>query len=141
MTTLTRENGNFTTTHLGYRPIVESLGAIRSQGLSAEVPADRAATDARVERGRLFDGGAQRGYVKSNCHTPSLPSLWVPGMLCFRNKVIEKLLEDRKPHITLSTYQHIVKAIDRGAEGIDAYVLSNICRDLECLPNDIVEYV
>ena len=27
------------------------------------------------------------------------------------------------------------------AEGMDAYVLSNICRDLECLPNDIVEYV
>ena len=62
-------------------------------------------------------------------------------MIRFRSKAIEKLLEDRKSHITLSTYQHITKAIDKGAEGMDAYVLSNICRDLECLPNDIVEYV
>ncbi len=62
-------------------------------------------------------------------------------MIRFKCTAIQKLLEERKPYISLSTYQHIHKAMDKGAEGMDAYVLSNICRDLECLPNDIVEYV
>ena len=62
-------------------------------------------------------------------------------MIRFKSTAIQKLLEVRKPYISLSTYQHIHKAMDKGAEGMDAYVLSNICRDLECLPNDIVEYV
>ena len=62
-------------------------------------------------------------------------------MIRFKSTAIQKLLEERKPYISLSTYQHIHKAMDKGAERMDAYVLSNICRDLECLPNDIVEYV
>ena len=55
-------------------------------------------------------------------------------------KEIEKILEDRKPDINLTTYQHIKKNIDQGADDIDPYTLSNMCRDLKCLPTDIVEY-
>ena len=55
-------------------------------------------------------------------------------------KEIEKILEDRKPDINLTTYQHIKKNIDQGADDIDPYTLSNMCRDLQCLPTDIVEY-
>ena len=62
-------------------------------------------------------------------------------MLCFKRKAVEKLLKKRKPQISLSIYQHIQRTIDRSAEGIDPYTLSNLCRDLECLPNDIVEYL
>ena len=56
-------------------------------------------------------------------------------------KDIEERLENRKPEINLTTYQHIKKTIDQGAEGMDPYTLSNICRDLKCLPTDIIEYV
>ena len=55
-------------------------------------------------------------------------------------KEIEKILEDRKPDINLTTYQHIKKKIDQGADDMDPYTLSNMCRDLKCLPTDIVEY-
>ena len=50
------------------------------------------------------------------------------------------MLEDRKPEINLTTYQHIKKTVDQGAEGMDPYTLSNICRDLKSLPTDIIEY-
>ena len=55
-------------------------------------------------------------------------------------KEIEKILEERKPDINLTTYQHIKKNIDQGADDMDPYTLSNMCRDLKCLPTDIVEY-
>ncbi len=61
-------------------------------------------------------------------------------MIRFKKKVLEEMLEVRKPEINLTTYQHIKKIVDQGAEGMDPYTLSNICRDLKCLPTDIVEY-
>ena len=63
------------------------------------------------------------------------------NMIRFKKKEIEQILEDRKPEINLTTYQHIKKTIDAGTDGMDPYTLSNICRDLNCLPTDIVEYV
>ena len=62
-------------------------------------------------------------------------------MIRFKKKEIEQILEDRKPEINLTTYQHIKKTVDAGTDGMDPYTLSNICRDLNCLPTDIVEYV
>jgi hypothetical protein len=62
-------------------------------------------------------------------------------MIRFKQKAIEKLLEERKPQINLTTYQHIKKTIEQGAGDMDPYTLSNICRDLKCLPTDVVEYV
>ncbi len=62
-------------------------------------------------------------------------------MIRFKKKEIEQILEDRKPEINLTTYQHIKKTVDGGTDGMDPYTLSNICRDLNCLPTDIVEYV
>ena len=62
-------------------------------------------------------------------------------MIRFKKKEIEQMLEDRKPEINLTTYQHIKKNIEAGAEGIDPYTLSNLCRDLKCLPTVIIEYV
>lgn len=62
-------------------------------------------------------------------------------MIRFKREAIEQMLEERKPKINLTTYQHIKKAIDQGTENMDPYTLSNICRDLQCLPTDIVEYV
>jgi len=61
-------------------------------------------------------------------------------MIRFKTKQIEVMLEERKPEINLTTYQHIKKAVDQRADGMDPYTLSNICRDLNCLPTDIVEY-
>jgi len=62
-------------------------------------------------------------------------------MIKFKKKRIELILEERKGEINLTTYQHIKKTVDQGTDGIDPYTLSNICRDLNCLPIDIVEYV
>ena len=61
-------------------------------------------------------------------------------MIRFKTKQIEQMLEQRKPEINLTTYQHIKKTVYQGADGMDPYTLSNICRDLNCLPTDIVEY-
>ena len=60
-------------------------------------------------------------------------------MIRFKLKAVEKLLEDRKSDLNLTTYQHIKKTVEQGANGLDPYTLSNICRDLQCLPTDIVE--
>lgn len=62
-------------------------------------------------------------------------------MVRFKTQVIEELLEQRKPEMELVTYQQIKRTLDRGARGLDPYTLSNLCRDLHCLPTDIVEYV
>ena len=62
-------------------------------------------------------------------------------MLRFKKDAIEQLLDDLKPELNLTTYQHIRKTVDQGAEGLDPYSLSNLCRDLKCLPTDIVEAV
>ncbi len=62
-------------------------------------------------------------------------------MIRFKREIIEQLLEERKPSINLTTYQHIKKTLEHGADDLDPYTLSNMCRDLKCLPTDIVEYV
>jgi hypothetical protein len=63
----------------------------------------------------------------------------VEAMIRYKLKAVEKLLEERKPDLNLTTYQHIKKSVEQGADGLDPYTLSNICRDLQCLPTDIVE--
>ena len=80
-----------------------------------------------------------RTHVSGN--KDPLPNPKETGMIRFKLEAIEKLLEERKPEINLTTYQHIKKTIDNGAEGMAPYTLSNMCRDLNCLPTDIVEYV
>ena len=62
-------------------------------------------------------------------------------MLRFKKEAVEQLLEERKPELNLTTYQHIRKTMDQGTESLDPYSLSNMCRDLRCLPTDIIEYV
>ena len=62
-------------------------------------------------------------------------------MLRFKKEALEQLLEERKPELNLTTYQHIRKTMDQGTESLDPYALSNMCRDLRCLPTDIIEYV
>ena len=62
-------------------------------------------------------------------------------MIRFKVKAIEQRLEGRKPELMLSNYLHIQRIIAQGAEGIDPNTLSHLCRDLQCLPTDIVEFV
>jgi len=62
-------------------------------------------------------------------------------MIRFKVGAVEQRLEGRKPALMLSNYLHIKRIIEKGAEGIDPNTLSHMCRDLECLPTDIVEFV
>jgi len=62
-------------------------------------------------------------------------------MIRFKVEAVEQRLEERKPELMLPNYLHIQRIIDKGAEGIDPNTLSHLCRDLECLPTDIVEFV
>ena len=59
----------------------------------------------------------------------------------FKVTAIEQMLEERKPELPLAIYQNIRRIIDKGAEGMDHNTLSLLCRDLKCLPTDIVEFV
>ena len=62
-------------------------------------------------------------------------------MVRFKKEIIEQFLADRKELLNPTTYQHIRKIIEQGADNLDAYALSNLCRDLKCLPSDIVEAI
>ena len=62
-------------------------------------------------------------------------------MLRFKKEALDQLLENRKQAMCLTTYQHVRRTIEKGVEKLDPYALSNICRDLKCLPTDIVEDV
>ena len=62
-------------------------------------------------------------------------------MLRFKKEAIDQLLENSKQELNLTTYQHIRKIVEQGAEKLDPYALSNICRDLKCLPTDIIQDV
>ena len=62
-------------------------------------------------------------------------------MIRFKREALEKRLEERKPQIGLPTYMNITKVINQSAEGINPYTLARLCRDLECLPVDIVEFI
>ena len=61
-------------------------------------------------------------------------------MIRFKREALEKRLDERRSQITPHTYLHLQKVIEQGAEGIDPNTLSHLCRDLDCLPTDIVEY-
>ena len=62
-------------------------------------------------------------------------------MIRFKVGAVEQRLEERKSELMLSTYQHIRRIVDQGADGMDPNTLSHLCRDLQCLPTDIVEFV
>ena len=36
---------------------------------------------------------------------------------------------------------HIQKRVDKGTDDLDPYILCDMCRDLQCLPTDIAEFV
>jgi DNA-binding Xre family transcriptional regulator len=62
-------------------------------------------------------------------------------MIRFKVKAVEQRLEGRKSELMPSNYQNIKRTIEKGAEDINPNALSQLCRDLECLPTDIVEFV
>ncbi len=62
-------------------------------------------------------------------------------MLRFKREALDQLLEHRKQELNLTNYQHIRKIVEQGADKLDPYALSNLCRDLKCLPTDIIEDV
>ena len=59
----------------------------------------------------------------------------------FKTEAVERLLAQHKSELTLSQYQSIQQHVKRGAEGISAYALIEICRLLKCLPTDIMQAV
>ena len=61
-------------------------------------------------------------------------------MLHFKSKDIEKRLAACKAQFTPHTYLRIRKIIDGGAEGIDPWLPTHLCNELDCLPTDIVVY-
>ncbi len=62
-------------------------------------------------------------------------------MLRFKREALDQLLEHRKQELNLTNYQHIRKIVEQGADKLDPHALSNLCRDLKCLPTDIIEDV
>ena len=65
----------------------------------------------------------------------------VIDMIRFKVTVIGQMLEERRPELTSAIYQNIKRIIDKGTEGMNHNTLSQLCRDLNCLPTDIVEFV
>ena len=59
----------------------------------------------------------------------------------FKTEAVERLLAQHKSELTLSQYQSIQRQVEKGAEGIGAYVLAELCRLLKCLPTDIMRVV
>ena len=59
----------------------------------------------------------------------------------FKTEAVERLLAQHKSELTLSQHQSIQRQVEKGAEGISAYALTEICRMLKCLPTDIMRAV
>ena len=59
----------------------------------------------------------------------------------FKTEAVERLLERHQSELTLPQDQAIRRFIDRGAEGIGADALVQVCRLLKCLPTDIMKAV
>ena len=62
-------------------------------------------------------------------------------MVRFKKEIVDNLLAEYKEQLNPTTYQHIRKTLEQGADNLDAYALSNLCRDLKCLPSDIIEAI
>lgn len=56
----------------------------------------------------------------------------------FRIDVIEQLLARHETRLGPTTCQHLRRLVQRGARDLDAYALMDMCRELECLPTDIL---
>ena len=59
----------------------------------------------------------------------------------FKTEIIERLLERHGRKLSLTTCQQIRRVVQRGAGDLDPYALYDLCRDLECLPSDILRAV
>lgn len=59
----------------------------------------------------------------------------------FKTAIIEQLLERHRGKLGPSACQQIRRLVQRGAEELDPYALNGLCRELECLPSDILRAV
>ena len=62
-------------------------------------------------------------------------------MLKFKQEALERLLTHHHKKLSLPTRQQIQRLVDQGAERLNPYAFSKLCRDLECLPTDILRAV
>jgi DNA-binding Xre family transcriptional regulator len=62
-------------------------------------------------------------------------------MIRFKEESLLKLLKENEEKLNPAACQNIKKLMEKGANGIAPSVLTNLCRDLKCLPTDIVQYV
>ena len=56
----------------------------------------------------------------------------------FKIEVVDELIERHEARLGQTTCQHVRRLVQRGAENLDAYALMDMCRELQCLPTDIV---
>ena len=59
----------------------------------------------------------------------------------FKTEVIEQLLERHRRKLGTTTWQKIQRLVQQGAGDLNLYALNGLCRDLECLPSDILRAV
>ena len=69
----------------------------------------------------------------------SLPYL-VP-MNEYKTDALERLIEQHKDRLGRHICQAIRRIIERGAEKLNLQTLNKLCRDLQCLPTDILRAV
>ena len=59
----------------------------------------------------------------------------------FKKEAIERLLKKHNNKLSYPTQVKIQRLVDNGTQGLNPYVLSSLCKDLECLPTDILRVV
>ena len=59
----------------------------------------------------------------------------------FKTEVIEELLEQHRHTLSPRACQQIRRLVLRGAEDLGPYALHGRCRELACLPTDILRAV
>ena len=62
-------------------------------------------------------------------------------MIEFKTEVIERLRKKHNLKLSHLTQAKIQRLVDNGAQKLNPYVLSSLCKDLECLPTDILRVV
>jgi len=59
----------------------------------------------------------------------------------FKKDAIEQLLQERQTALPQDAYQYIKRTVEKGPDVVTPYVLLGLCRDLKCLPTDIMQAV
>jgi hypothetical protein len=76
-----------------------------------------------------------------SCRQPAFSLPYLVPMNEFKIDALERLIEQHKDRLGKVACLSIRRTIEQGAAKLDLQALNKLCRDLQCLPTDILRAV